>query len=109
MLKNLLFIFCLLSFMGCQSALNRKAQIQQYSFTEIEAEWIRNGEPIEFEGELWFPADGMETLLDSEVYSAGEYKGVEIFVEKLDVRPYNRLYTKLGKNKFRFFEKKEKP
>ncbi len=103
------WIFCLILLMGCQSASTRQAQVQQYSFPELEAEWIRNGEPVEFEGELWFPADGMETLLDAEVYLAGEYKGVEIFIEKRDVRPLNRLYTKFGKNKFRFFEKKGNP
>lgn len=109
MSKNLFLILCIAVILGCQSVSTRQAQVQQYAFPETEAEWIRNGEPIEFEGELWFPADGMETLLDSEVYLAGEYKGAEIFIEKLDVRPLNRLYTKFGKNKFRFFEKKGNP
>ena len=73
-----------------------------------EAEWIRNGEPVEFEGERWYPQDGIENLLDSEVYQVGEYRSVPVFVEMTDVKPYDRLYTKFSKNKFRFFEKKKK-
>lgn len=71
----------------------------------LEPEWIRNGEPIEFEGELWFPADSIENLLDMEVYQVGVYKGIPIFIELTDVRPYDRIYTRFGKHQFRFFQK----
>ena len=74
----------------------------------MEAEWIRNGEPIEFEDELWYPADSIEIFLDSEVSLIGEYQGVQFFIDKVDVRPFERLYTKFGRNKFRFFEKEKK-
>ncbi len=77
-----------------------------HATTNTEAEWIRNGQPIQFEGELWFPADGIENLLDSEMDLVDAYNDVEVFVEKKDVRPYSRLYTKFAKNKFRFFEKR---
>ena len=52
----------------------------------MEVEWIRNGEPIEFEGELWYPRDDVETLLDSEVYLLGEHKGTQ----KVDVLTTDR-------------------
>ena len=81
--------------------------MQTYPVQSTEPVWIRNGEPIEFEGELWYPMDGVETLLDAEVYILGEYRGVQFFVDKVDVRPYDRLYTKFGKNAFRYFEKRE--
>ena len=100
-------IYASIFLMGCQSVPVAKEH-PWGSRAPTEAEWIRNGQPIEFEGELWFPADAIENLLDSEVYLVGEYRGVQIFVEFADVRPYNRLYTKFAKNKFRFFEKKEK-
>lgn len=77
---------------------------QVYSFPETEPEWIRSGEPLTFEGESWYPQDNIALLLDSEVIRLGTYKDVEFFVEKTDVRPYNRLYTKFDKNKFRLFE-----
>ena len=108
--KRKLFLFFILGlwpFIGCQSTLNRGAQVQQYLSPEPETEWIRDGEPIEFEGALWYPADGIESLLDSEVYLVGEYRGVQIFVDKLDVRPFGRLYTKFEKNKFRYFKRRE--
>jgi len=73
---------------------------------DMEAEWIRNGKPIEFEGEFWYPQDAIEVLLDQEVYLVGEYKGVQFFIEKSDVRPYKAVFTKFDRNKFRVFRKK---
>ncbi len=93
---------------GCtgSSTQGNVGTFQRYTFTAVEPQWIRDGEPIEFEGEKWYPQDGMESLEDSEVSLMGEYKGTQFFIDKLDVRPYARLYTKLGRNQFRFFEKR---
>lgn len=91
---------------GCQDQIQVKRKPVKYAFPETEVAWIREGEPIEFEGELWYPTDSMEILLDKEVYLLGEYQGVEFFVDKADVKPYNRLYTKFHENKFRAFRKK---
>lgn len=88
---------------GCTTTGNAPAQ---YSTAGIEADWIRNGQPLEFEKESWYPTDMVENLLNDEVYLMGEYRGVQIFVDKTDVRPFERLYTKFGKHKFRVFEKK---
>ena len=74
--------------------------------TNIEPAWIREGQPIEFEGENWFPLDTIDNLLDSEVYIVGRFQEVEFFVDRADVRPFNRLYTKFGRNKYRAFQKK---
>ena len=101
--------FSLLFITGCLTQPGNVGNVQSYVFAPIEAKWIRDGEPIEFEGGLWYPADGIENLMDSEVYQIGEYKGTEIFIDKLDVRPYERLYTKYGKNQFRYFEKEKQP
>jgi hypothetical protein len=90
---------------GCRSTGGNVGKLQSYPFKTTEAAWIRNGEPIDFEGDLWFPVDGVETLLDSEVEIVAEYRNIQVFVEKIDVRPFNRLYTKFGRNKFRFYEK----
>jgi len=90
-------------FFGCVTSGNAPSQ---YTNLAMEAEWIRNGQPLEFEKEFWCPTDIVENLLDDEVYLMGEYRGVQIFVEKSDVRPFERLYTKFGKHKFRVFEKK---
>ncbi len=98
--------FLLFVLIGCQTSKGNVGQMQSYSFYAVEPEWIRNGEPILFEGNEWYPSDGIENLLDSEVYSLGEYRGVLFFVEKTDVRPYARLYTKFDKNKFRYFKRK---
>ncbi len=91
---------------GCQTAGGNVGHIQSFSLSGMEADWIRNGEPIKFEDQLWYPADNVEGFRDSEMHLVGEYRGVQLLVDKVDVRPYDRLYTKFGKNKFRFFEKR---
>ena len=80
-------------------------QLQSYPYPAIEAGWIRNGEPIVYDGHQWFPVDDVENLLDAEVYQIGEYKGTQIFVDKADAKPYDRIYTKFARGKFRYFER----
>jgi len=91
---------------GCETTGGSGKHVQFHASDSIEAEWILNGQPIEFEDQLWYPADGVEGFLDSEMRLIGEHLGVQFFVDKVDVRPYGRLYTKFEKNKFRFFEKR---
>lgn len=81
--------------------------MQNYSFPSVEPSWIRNGEPIAYEGEQWYPKDGTETFLDSEMAHLMDYRSIQIFTDKKDVKPFNRLYTKFGKNKFRYFERRQ--
>ena len=112
MLKNIynnffVTVFCVF-IVGCANFQGGSQSLPKHPFSSMEADWIRNGEPIDFEGALWFPADDIEVLLDGEVYKVGEVDGIYIFVEKRDVRPYERLYTKFDKNQFRYFEKKNK-
>src|SRR3989338_6423348 len=93
---------------GCSmNGTSNGGQMLMYPIPDRDAEEIRNGEPIEFDGKQWYPQDGIENLLDSEVYLLGEYRGGEFFVEKTDVKPYDRLYTKFGQNRFRYFKAKE--
>jgi len=91
---------------GCQSTSGNTGHRPNYASSSIEAEWIRNVEPIEFESELLYPADGIEGFLDSEMRFMGTHKEVEFFIDKVDIRPFNRLYTKFDKNKFRYYEKR---
>ena len=93
---------------GCAS-LNpgNNGQLQSYPAPAIEAGWIRNGEPVILEGIKWFPANDYEVLQDSEVFQISEYKGVQVFVAKIDTKPYDRIYTKFDKNKFRYFERRD--
>lgn len=102
-------VFLLGGVAGCATNPGNVGNVQGYAVPAVEAQWIRDGEPIEFEGELWYPADGTEALLDSEVYYVGEYNGVKFFIDKLDVRPYERLYTKFGRSEFRYFKRRKSP
>jgi len=94
---------------GCASLMNagNDGQVQSYPSPVIEAGWIRDGDPIEYDGNKWYPVNDYEVLQDSEVYQITEYKGVQVFVEKIATKPYDRLYTKFDKNKFRYYERKE--
>jgi len=61
---------------GCEEGvIKKKVRPKAYAIPQIEAKWIRDGEPIEFEGESWFPMDSVENFLDSEVYWMGECSG----------------------------------
>ncbi len=106
-MSSWIFILGVFFWAGCGGGnIPNRGQMDIYRFPSIEAAWVQNGEPIEFEGELWYPTDGVENLLDSEVYLVGEYRGVQFFIEKTDIRPYDRLYTKFARNRFRYFQKK---
>lgn len=95
-------------FNGCAHRKSgNSGNLQSYAFPNTEADWIRNGEPIEYEGEQWYPADGIESLTDTEVSPIYEHDGVTVFIDKVDVRPYDRLYTKFGVNKYRYFKPKK--
>ena len=108
-----LFLFFIMLFAvivncGCKTTETQKMKKDIYADMEREAAWIIKGEPIEFEGERWYPADGIESLLETEVYPVGEHRGVKFFVDKIDIRPFNRLYTLFEKHKYRFFLKEAK-
>jgi hypothetical protein len=92
---------------GCvHMSMDNAGQVQSYPVAAVEAGWIRNGEPIEFDTHKWYPVNDYEILQDSEVYQVGEHKGVQVFVEKIAIKPYGRIYTKFDKNKFRYFERR---
>lgn len=100
------FVMLIVAGGGCASMSGNAGNVVNYGVISPEPEWIRNGEPIEFEGALWYPLDSVDILVDSEVFLLDEYRGVPVYAQTVDVRPYNRIYTKFGKNKFRAFETK---
>ncbi len=99
-------IMMLVALSGCQTTQGNAGKVNAHYAVSDEAQWIRQGEPLEFEGQLWYPVDGVEGFLDSEMLLLGEYRGVSFFVDKVDIRPFGRLYTKFDNNKFRFFEQR---
>ena len=79
---------------GCQSTTpGNVGRLHSYPFPLVEAEWIHNGEPIEFEEALWFPADDVEVFLDSEMTQVGEYNGVAFFIDKFDMAEAHIVYA----------------
>jgi len=100
---TLFFVLCCV-LLGCSHMKENVGHMGRYAIPDLEAEWIRNGEPIVFDGKEWHPQDRFDVLLDSEVYFLGEYQGVAFFAEKIDIRPYNKIFTKFGRNKFRIYK-----
>jgi hypothetical protein len=92
---------------GCGGGGN-KGSIQSYPFLAVEPKWVRDGEPIFYQGQRWYPQDDVEVLQDSEVTLIGDYRGVQVFITKTDVKPYDRLYTKFDINKYRYYSPKRK-
>ena len=103
---GLWFMFTIF-FGGCASMNSgNNGQVQSYPPPVIEDGWIRNGEPIEYDGHKWYPANDYEVMEDPEVYQITEYRGVQVFVAKIATKPYDRIYTKFEKNKFRYYERR---
>lgn len=95
-------VFCA----GCATTNSgNNGQVQSYAYPAIEPAWIRDGKPIEYDRHKWYPASDYEVMDDTEVLQVAQYKGVQVFVEKIATKPYTRLYTKFDKNKFRYYER----
>lgn len=72
-----------------------------------EPSWIRDGEPIVYDNLKWYPTREIERFMDNEVYQVGEYRSVVFFLDKADVKPFERLYTRFAKGRYRAFERRE--
>ncbi len=72
-----------------------------------EPTWIREGQPILYNNQNWYPTEDVENLTDNEMDYIGEYNDVAFYVDKIQVKPFNRLYTKFGYHKYRVFLRQE--
>jgi hypothetical protein len=93
----------LLFLTGCAMTGGNSGSIQSYPFLAVEPKWIRDGEAVFYDGRRWYPQDDVEVFVDSEMLLIGDYRGVQVFVAKTDVKPYDRLYTKFDVNKYRYY------
>ena len=106
MFKNLFLIVLLIFIFSFTAACSTGTRYRgDYPFKE--SNWIREGKPLVFEDTKWYPTDDVENLLDREMEYMGEYESVPFYIEKRDVRPFQRLYTKFGYHKFRVFSKRK--
>jgi hypothetical protein len=70
-----------------------------------EPDWIREGQPLVYEGANWLPQRRSEVFAESDLEQVGEYRGVPFFAERADLKPYATLYTTLGPYEYRAFKK----
>lgn len=73
-----------------------------------ESAWIKEGQPIIFEDRSWYPTEDVENLLDSEMDLLGEYKDVPFYIERRQIKPFNRIYTKFGNHQYRLFKQRQR-
>jgi len=73
----------------------------------VEPDWVREGEPVILQEVKWYPLDVIEHFEYREMVYVDEYKGQKVFVEKRDVKPYDRLYMKIDPLTFRAFKQKK--
>lgn len=100
----LVMLLALILFAGCAGgAMGR--YIRSYPIRE--ADWIRDGKPIIYEGLNWHPTENIENHLDKEMEYVGEFQRVPFYVERRQIKPYNRIYTKFGYHKYRVFLEKK--
>jgi hypothetical protein len=94
-----LFLILIFSLAGCAAGYLNKP----HDYTTKEADWIRNGQPITYDNKKWYPTEYIENHLDVEMEYAGEFQKVPFYVERRQIKPFNRIYTKFDYHKYRLF------
>ena len=97
-------LFFILALFGCAAGSSGRIS-SDYAIKD--ADWIREGRPIIYEDKSWFPTEHIENHLDREMEYLGEFQQVPFYVERRQIKPYNRIYTKFGYHKYRLFLKKK--
>ena len=103
----LMTLVVIVALSGCVFSRSGDDKLSLIGAPVSEAAWIRDGEPIKLEGENWYPTDEVENLLDNEVVQIGTYRDVLFYLDRTDVKPFDRVYTRFTKNRYRAFEKKQ--
>ena len=74
----------------------------------VEARWITEGESLQYEGNNWLPQRRFEVFAPKDLLKVAEYRGVPVYAEKVDIKPYRALYTKMGEYEYRLFTREKK-
>jgi len=96
-------LFLLITIFGCASYEPGKFR---GDFPIKESAWIKEGQPIIFENQSWYPTEDIENLLDSEMDLLGQYNEVPFYIERSQIKPFNRVYTKFGNHQYRLFKQR---
>ncbi len=110
-MKRMLMVLLLGIFTAAGCFLPSRALDQHANMPAIslEPEWIRNGEPLEIEKTIWYPTDEVERLMEDEMVQIGVFRNVAVFIERVDVKPYARVYTRFDRSRYRSFEPRIEP
>ncbi len=104
--KCILVVFLAVVLAGCIAGSGGRRNVD---YAIKEAGWIKDGKPIIHDNRSWYPTEYIENHLDGEMEYVGEFQSVPFYVERRQIKPYNRVYTKFDYHKYRvFLAKKDK-
>lgn len=98
-----ILLFFISSLLGCVAGSSSR---RYGDYAMKEADWIKEGRPLINKNNKWYPTEYIENHLDSEMEYVGEFQQVSFYVERRQIKPYNRIYTKFEYHKYRRFTKK---
>ncbi len=101
---NTMLALLIFGFAGC--AANQSGALNK-DFTTREAGWVKEGKPIIFESRSWYPTEYIENHVDSEMDYVDQFQNVPFYVERRQIKPFDRIYTKFDYHKYRLFIEKK--
>lgn len=99
-----IFALLILSFAGCAASQSGSFSRE---YKSKEAGWIKEGKPIIFEARSWYPTEYIENHIDSEMDYVDQFQNVPFYVERRQIKPFDRIYTKFDYHKYRLFLEKK--
>jgi hypothetical protein len=105
-LVKFLFAFSILISLGLILGCEVPTAYTRAQFAVNEPPWIREGQPIIYNNQNWYPSEEVENFTDGEMEYVATYNDAPFYVEKRQVKPFNRIYTKFGYHKYRIFLKR---
>ncbi|MEW6008659.1 MAG: hypothetical protein AB1629_03400 [Candidatus Omnitrophota bacterium] len=98
--KGILVLFLAIVLAGCAGSYAARRNID---YAIKEAEWIKDGKPLIYDNKSWYATEFIENHLDNEMEYVGEFQNAPFYVERRQIKPYNRIYTKFDYHKYRLF------
>lgn len=103
--KRISVLFLAVALSGCIAG---SAGRRNIDYAIKEAGWIKEGKPIIHDDKSWYATEYIENHLDNEMEYVGEFQSVPFYVERRQIKPYNRIYTKFDYHKYRVFLEKKR-
>lgn len=105
--KGLLTTILALLVLGAAGCATNQSGAFNKDFSTREAGWVKEGKPIIFGSSSWYPTEYIENHLDAEMEYVDQFQNVPFYVERRQIKPFDRIYTKFDYHKYRLFLEKK--